>query len=322
MGFDELWDGFENIKVRTEDGINFTQGIIKYLQKRLEIELKYTRSLQALQEAFRSEFEIGSMQTCWHGLRDETHNTSEVRQTFCNDLQELINTIITNIKDDKRNRFLLVEKGTKLVIELAKTEEVMKKARAKYVEARKKQDRSLESVQKAKASGSSLTKFQKASEKDEKRADKTDQEYRQSVNNLKIAQDKFYDTDMPVLLREFEQHEEKRLQMTREYFNTLVEKQSPIGPQWVDSNERFLTKIREINIRADLDLYVDNHRPDSNQPPPRAQYISYDGSIIQEVNGTMSTSDSSPPISSSKKPKKSKLPLLPSKKKERRPGKT
>jgi hypothetical protein len=317
MGFDELWDGFENIKVRTEDGINFTQGIIKYLQKRLEIELKYTRSLQVLQEAFRSELEIGTMQTCWHGLRDETQSTSEVRQTFCKDLEELINTILTNIKEDKRNRSVLVEKGTKLVTDLAKTEEVMKKARAKYVDARKKQDRSLEAVQKAKTSGSSITKFQKASEKDEKRADKTDQEYRQSVNNLKIAQDRFYDTDMPVLLREFEQHEEKRLQMTREYFNTLVEKQSPIGPHWVDSNERFLTKVREINIRTDLDLYVEKHRPDSNQPPPRAQYISYDGSIIQEVNGTMSTTDNNPPVTTTKKPKKAKLPLLPGKKKER-----
>jgi len=277
--------------------------------------------LQVLQEAFRSELEIGTMQTCWHGLRDETQSTSEVRQTFCKDLEELINTILTNIKEDKRNRSILVEKGTKLVTDLAKTEEVMKKARAKYVDARKKQDRSLEAVQKAKTSGSSITKFQKASEKDEKRADKTDQEYRQSVNNLKIAQDRFYDTDMPVLLREFEQHEEKRLQMTREYFNTLVEKQSPIGPHWVDSNERFLTKVREINIRTDLDLYVEKHRPDSNQPPPRAQYISYDGSIIQEVNGTMSTTDNNPPVTTTKKPKKAKLPLLPGKKKKEVPDK-
>jgi len=143
------------------------------------------------------------------------------------------------------------------------------------------------------------------------------------VNNLKLAQDRFYDTDMPILLREFEQHEEKRLQMTRDYFNTFVEKQAPVGPQWSESNDRFLTKVRELNIRADLDLYVQKHRPESNQPPPRAQYISYDGSVVQEVNGNntqvaMSTSDTPPP--SAKKPKK-KLPMsLPGTSKKKKEG--
>lgn len=319
MGFDELWDGFENIKTRTDDGINFTQGFLKYLQRRLEIELKYSRNLQALQETFKSELEIGTMESCWNGLRDETQNLHETRQTFCKDLEDLINTILTNLKEDKRNRALLVDKGNKLVSELGKTEEIMKKARAKYVDARKKQDRSLEAVQKAKSSGSSVTKSQKASEKDEKRADKADNEYRQSVNNLKVAQDRFYDTDMPALLREFEQLEEKRLQMSRDYFNTLVEKQAPIGPHWTESNERFSGKVRDINIRADLDLYVQKHRPESNQPPPRAQYISYDGSVVQEVNGTSSapmTSDP-PPVSAKKPIKLAKIPGLPGSKKKK-----
>jgi len=169
MGFDDLWDGFEKIKVRTEDGINFTQGILKYLQKRLEIEMKYSRTLLALQETFKTELEIGTLQSCWNGLRDETQTLGESRQAFCKDIEEMINTIISNLKDDKRNRFLLVEKGNKLVTDLAKTEDIMKRSRAKYVDSRKRQDRSNEAVQKAKASGSSVTKFQKSSEKDEKK---------------------------------------------------------------------------------------------------------------------------------------------------------
>jgi len=199
-----------------------------------------------------------------------------------------------------------VERGDKYFLELAKTEESMKKARAKYVEARKKQDRSQEAVQKAKAAGSSVNKPQKVAEKDEKRADKSDTEYHQSVNNLKVAQDQYYDEDMPALLREFEQFEENRLKVTRDYFNTLVEKQASVGPQLVESNERFLAKIREINIRSDLDLYVERNRPDSDQPPPRAQYISYDGSVVQDVNGA-NPSPSSGPTSPTKKVKKETL---------------
>jgi len=317
MGFDELWDGFEKIKTRTEDGLNFTQAILKYLQRRHELELKYSRNLQSLNECFKNEWEIGTMQNCWHGLRDETQSLSDVRVTFCKDLEEMTNTITNNLKEDKKGRVVLVTKGEKLVSDLAKTEEVMKKARAKYVDARKKQDRAQEGVQKAKASGSSVTKLQKAAEKDERRADKSDNEYRISVNNLKVAQDKFYDTDMPALLREFEQFEDKRLQVTRDYFNTVVEKQAPLGPHWGESNERFHTKVREINIRSDLDLYVERNRPESDQPPPRAQYISYDGSVVQDVVGGAGTT---PAVPAKKAKKDSLLPKLPGGKKKKDPA--
>jgi len=290
MGFDELWDGFEKIKTRTEDGEKFTAAIQKYLQKRHETESKYARSLLHLNECFKIDLEIGSTQVCWHGLRDETQILADARQTFCEQIQDLINTITNNLKEDKKNRAILVAKGNKYVSELAKTEDAMKKARAKYVELRKKQDRSQEAVQKAKSTGSSVNKLQKAAEKDEKRADKSDNEYRISVNSLKVAQDKFHDVDMPALLREFEQHEERRLQVTREYFQTFGEKQNPLGPQWIESTERFLAKVKDINIRSDLDLYVEKNRPDSDQPPPRAQYISYDGSVVQDVNGGAGTS--------------------------------
>jgi len=159
------------------------------------------------------------------------------------------------------------------------------------------------------------------------------------VINLKNVQDKFYDTDMPALLREFEQHEEKRIQTTRDYFGTLVEKQAPVGPHWVESNERFSSKVKEINIRGDLDLFVDRNRPESKEPPQRAQYISYDGSVVQEGNATppatatssMTITAPSPPGStveptttitpikevSVKKNKKAKLPSLPGSKKKK-----
>uniref|UniRef100_A0A6B2L1Z4 SH3 domain-containing protein n=1 Tax=Arcella intermedia TaxID=1963864 RepID=A0A6B2L1Z4_9EUKA len=259
--------------------------------------------------------EMGSTLACWECLRDESQALSDKRQTFCDQLTELIETITNNLKEEKKNRAMLVAKGNKLVSELAKTEDAMKKARAKYVEARKKQDRSQEQVQKAKTTGANAAKFQKAAEKDEKRADKADNEYRISVNTLKVAQDKFYDVDMPALMKEFEQHEEKRLQVTRDYFQSTSDKQQPLGPHWIESNDRFLAKIKEIDVRADLDLYVSKNRPDSDQPPPRAQYISYDGSVVQDVA-------SSGGATAPKKPKKgvSKIPTLPGGGKKKKDG--
>jgi len=72
MGFDELWDGFEKIKTRTEDGEKFTAAVQKYLQNRHETELKYAKSMQHMNECFKTDLEIGSTLACWNGLRDET----------------------------------------------------------------------------------------------------------------------------------------------------------------------------------------------------------------------------------------------------------
>jgi len=267
-------------------------------------------------ECFKTE-EIGSMMNCWQVLKEETQSLSEKRQTFCTELESLINTVTNNIKEDKKNRASLGSRGDKIVLDLSRTEDTMKKARAKYVEARKRQDRAQESVQKSKVSGSSLAKFQKAAEKDEKKADKADNEYRISVNNLKVGQDKFYETDMPNLLKEFEQFEEKRLNMSRDYLNLFVEKQAIVGPHWIESNDRILAKVREINSRSDLELYIERNRPESNQPPPRAQYISYDGSVVQDANPT-----SGVPIAPSKKPMtiEALIPKLPMTKKKKDGG--
>eukprot|EP01125_Pyxidicula_operculata_P012445 TRINITY_DN4082_c0_g1_i1.p1 TRINITY_DN4082_c0_g1~~TRINITY_DN4082_c0_g1_i1.p1 ORF type:complete len:461 (-),score=154.50 TRINITY_DN4082_c0_g1_i1:91-1473(-) len=232
------------------------------------------------------------MQQCWLSLRDETEVLATDRQQFADKLEELVNKITTKLKEDKRERALLVAKGKKLESDLNNTEDVTKKARAKYVEARKKQDKSQEAYTQLKAktpASSNLAKLQKSAEKDEKKADKADNEYRIEVKNLKVAQDKFYEQDMPNLLRDFEKFENNRLDNTKEYFLEIVNHQLPLGPAISQSTERYQAKVKQVNVKADLSLYVKNNPPSAPQPPARAQYISYDGSVIQDVNTSSST---------------------------------
>lgn len=91
----------------------------------------------------------------------------------------------------------------------------------------------LGSLDKAKQTGDTKKEgsAQKQYEKDENKADRADNEYatckeqgdrrtngrryRITVNNLKVAQDQYYDTDLPALLREFEAYEKARSDSTR-----------------------------------------------------------------------------------------------------------
>jgi len=143
-----------------------------------------------------------------------------------------------------------------------------------------------------------------------KKADKSDNEYRISVNNLKAAQDKYFDADMPSLLKDFESHEKTRLEKVKDYIKKYIELWSPIVPDTKSSNDRLTGKVDLVNVQSDLNLFVESNRPESDQPPARAQYLSFDGSV-QDVGSSTALvpakAEKKEPKDKKEKPEKFKL---------------
>jgi len=314
MGFEELWDGFEKVCKRSNDGEQFVGAILRYFTKRQKLELDYAKALDHLADGMKEEQEIGTTKEMWTTLQAETKTLGEERTKCTEKLMDLTTTVANDLREGKRNRTVLVTRGQKLVTDLAATEAVMKKARTKYCDARKLQQKSIQTVEKAKSAGSNVAKLQKDAEKNEKRAEKSDNEYRISVNNLKGAQDKFYESDMPALLKDFQEHERMRLEKVREYIQKFIDLWTPLVPSTKSSIDRFQGKLKEVDIQSDLNLFVEQNRPESDQPPPRAQYISYDGSVVQDAGGSSSSSSSSTaPAGKEKKDKPEKTKEKPEK---------
>jgi len=283
MGFEELWDGFDKITEKTAAGEEFTRTIIKYLEKRHEVETKYAKGLAHLVPIFATDKEDGTTQAAWHGLRDEMDTQSKDRVAFCAEVQKLIDDLKGQLLNDKKNRAELLAKGRKLVKDLAATEEIHKQSRLKYVEARKKQQKSDELFKKIKAQGGNTTKPEKTLKKDKDKANTADHEYRKKVIQLANAQDKFHLDDMPSLLKEFEAFERARLTATKKHFIHFTSLQASLGPATTQSTDRFKKKAEAVDTKADLDLYVSKNRPATDQPPARAQYMSWDGTVVEDV---------------------------------------
>jgi len=102
-----------------------------------------------------------------------------------------------------------------------------------------------------------------------KKTDKSENEYKGSVGILIQTQDNFYDTEMPAVLREFEQHDEKRIELTKDFFIEFCNTQSSIGPHISASNERLLESFQKIDAKSDLNLFIEMNRPSGSRP--RAQ---------------------------------------------------
>jgi len=224
-------------------------------------------------------------------------------------LKKVIETVNNHIKEDKKKeRATLVARGTKLVKELNTSDENMKKAKSKFFSNCKSQEKSYESIEKEKVKGGNTAKLQKAYDKDIRKTEKSDNEYKAMVNALKQAQDKYYDSEMPALLKEFQAFEYKRVQTTKEVFLDYIKIQESHGPFMNSLNERLEESFSKIDADSDIELYVNQNRPSEERP--HAIYTGYDGSI-QEVSNSNSNSNTntnvpSVPIKESKREKEPK----------------
>jgi len=161
----------------------------------------------------------------------------------------------------------------------------MDEARKKYVTARKTQQASDEQYKKFKVQNqpAKVDKAEKQLKKDKEKANLADEEYRKAVITLAKHQDKYYQEDMPALLKEFEAFERTRIIYTKKTMNVFVSLQSKLGPEWQNSTDKFRRKVESIDPKTDLDTFVSANRPEQSQPPARAQYMSWDGTLIEDL---------------------------------------
>jgi len=284
MGFETLWDGFEKICEKTERGEEFTKTVIKMFEKRADVEQKYAKSLASMQSIF-GEREDGTTKDCWTSFGAETMSLAQNREIFVQDIHSTLEELKQQLMQDKKMRLELVAKGKKLVKDLANSEDLCAQARAKYVSARKQQQKSDETYKSLKVKGiqKNIEKAEKTLKKDKEKANASDDEYRKTVIALAKHQDKYYTEDMPALLKEFEAFERSRITNTKRIFSTFIQNQAKIGPSWTQSTERFQKKVEAITPDIDLDSFVAQNKPEQLQPPPRAQYMSWDGTLIEDL---------------------------------------
>jgi hypothetical protein len=284
MGFEVLWDGFDKVCEKAEKGEEFTKTVIKYMEKRHEIEQKYGAGLGKMNSIF-TEREDGTTKECWATFGAETAALASDRGNFVADIESVIQSLKQQMAEDRKTRLDIVAKGKKLVKDLANSDDLCSKARTKYVTARKNQQKSDEKYKALKVKGvqKNIEAAEKALKKDKEVANAADDEYRKTVIALAKHQDKYYAEDMPALLKEFEAFERARILSTKRLFAQYCQFQAKIGPSWSQNTDRFQKKVESINPDVDLNAFVSQNKPESPQPPPRAQYMSWDGTLIEDL---------------------------------------
>lgn len=275
---DDLWDKFELIVKQVRNGKNFTNTAGKYLQKRAQIEREYAKNIHKLAQdkSFSADTELGTVRDCWSTTRDEFADFSSRHETLAVELTKIADSIQNYLNEKKKYRKTLVANGEKLTRELKAAEQKESRAKLNYESLKKKQEESEDEANKVSGTAKEA-KAKKTSEAAAKKAEIADQEYRDAVKQLQVAQQKFYNDEMPKILEELQKLEENRLDNMKEWFLSGVIVQETIAPALTTTVQNIRRATEAIDRQADINGFITATTTHSVKPP-EAKYEPYAGS--------------------------------------------
>jgi len=273
MSFDkDLWDGFEATADRMKTGKTFTKEMAIYFKKRAALERDYAKKMAELCKAKTKASEIGTLDKAWTNLKSETENLAKAHSTLADAFANNVEADLTNwISQSNSNRKKLYTSGTKLLSDLRRQQGNLGKSKSKYETHRKKQDT-------FEAEVSSNPKVTKKLNAEKKNAEKADDDYKKQITALQDLENRFYDTEMPQILREIEQLEKERIEKVAAALNSFVKAQSAIHVVEKSTVEAIDRIVSEIDAESDNQTFISSTSTRQNKPP-RTIYEPYDSAV-------------------------------------------
>jgi hypothetical protein len=141
---DNMWDQFDKVVKRLNEGKHFSAEVALFAQKRALLEKEYAMKLQKLMKTTTLE-EHASLGTAWVSLRAETEKLALWHDQFGDRLvSEVKDHILEHRVESKKQSKVLVEQGLKLIKDLEVQTDKREKARTAFYRARRKQDETQE----------------------------------------------------------------------------------------------------------------------------------------------------------------------------------
>lgn len=272
----DLWDQFDAVAKRTNDGRVFSKNAATWYEKRAECEAAYSKKLAALAKSLEVDF--GSSQNGWTTLKVETELLSRKHADNAQRTVECLKPILDDLKATAKPRDKLEAQGKKLLKDLKAAEEKEISAKANFEKLRHTQDQTKDEYERAtfnNAQSKLVDKLSKKLKADTKKAASADAAYSDAVHKLAAMQDKVYRQDMPRVLDELQRIEEQRIATLSSVLSSFAAILSSLGPEVLSLSERVSVAGQSISPSADVAAFVAEKRTGAQIPPP-ATYEPYD----------------------------------------------
>jgi len=241
---------------------------------------------------------------------------------FSDELNKIPKNIEAHVKENKIARKNLLKNGSTLTAELHKREKNHQALQLKYRKSCQKRDESIDEYNRSKTTqnASIISKLGKKAESETKEAEKSDKNYMEAVDALKLIQEKIYLVEMPAILKDLQAIDETRIKNTKGYFENILTSLELLSPGCATASQSVSTAVGKIDYSADIGTFVKKNV--SQQASPQfVVYEAYDSNnpkTSDPIPTTTSTPTPTTPIStpteSKKEPAKSTTSFFGSKK--------
>ncbi|KAK5574709.1 hypothetical protein RB653_009962 [Dictyostelium firmibasis] len=273
---EDLWDKFESVVKKVDNGKIFTQQLSKFLSKQQQIESTYAKSLVKLckDKSFAPDVEMGTLRDSFQCYREQLELIGALHEEFSNRLEKLVTIGIDGyLEESRKQRKALIANGEKCTKDLKTAESNESKAKQNYEKLKRKQEEANEDLSKQ-PPGAKEQKARKTLESASKAADKADNEYREGVKCLQQNQQKFYHEEMPRILDDLQRFEVERIDKSKDWLMEVITQNELVPPAVIIHNENIKKGIESIDRERDLQNYI-LVTMSGAQKPPEAQYEPY-----------------------------------------------
>jgi len=319
----ELWDGFDAISIRTEEGLASYEEIYSFFKKSAALCDEFGKSLIRLCKSSSTLSFSKRVKTSGVTINVKQGTIGEafegIKQKFLDlgqkhsDLSDLVGADICRpikdfIKDNSEKRRQLVVEGQNFTKDLQNAYSVHEKTlsnRNKFKKTTYKAKLELDEAEK-KGKAEKIAKKKIKHDQDKEKSEQAELQYKEAVKELDFHQTKWLSDAMPRILTELQSIEEKRLFI---YKNTMISLSGFFEglPQFFTNCGNTIHQLSNaINPTADLQTFIDENRTD-DVPPPQIKYEEWSPNMDEKKRKKEAAAIFS--IGKKKAPAKSKKPL-------------
>jgi hypothetical protein len=294
----QLWDGFEVVSKRADEGLETCKDISNFFKKRASIEDEYSKSLASLckstagggflRKKAAGRKEIGTLKEAWLKMQDETNKLSLKHADFsAKILSEVCQPIYLFTRNKEISRKQLVTDGNRLTKDLQDSYSNLTKAKQNYDRSCKDLELANSTLDKSKSDASIKTKDlqkiqQKATKSDELTVESNNQ-YKQALEVTNKLQEKFYKDDMPAILDEFQQMENDRIDLLKQCLDNFIGIQETVPPAIVESCKTMKEHVANIDKEKDVRDFIEENIS-GEVPPKPVPYEPYNGQPVESTS--------------------------------------
>lgn len=286
---EDLWDGFEHLSVKTDQGLTVIKDITDFIKKRAALEADYGKRLQDLCKTVPGsglfskqapiEKEAKTLRGAFLAWQEEGTKIAYHHIEFSNKINnDIVKPLEAFVKSKEPERRKTVAEGQKRTAAYTTAKTNVDKAKAAYIAASKEAEAATEAHEKVKADleaapeakkkqlGENEKRVQQRTTQLTDKAKAAEAAYQKAVDTANEVSKETYGTHLPPVIEALQQLEEERYTASKAVIEAFHREFRVLPDQLIQRADELSKALEALDVEADLVEYAEAHKSATSEP--------------------------------------------------------